>query len=128
MSVFARRARSSNVTLIEGARSPPLGVITNTPEFSPCGGNYFTTDNGAEVFIWTPFKNTKGTVGEGGCRVPAIIRRARSRQALSIEIEPAPGHELETQMTVDQPSQEPTGGNHPQGAGGGNHDGPANDR
>ena len=95
--------------------------------------NYFTTDNGAEVFIWpdggmTPFKNTKGTVGEGGCRVPAIIRRARSRQALSSEIEPAPGHELETQMTVDQPSEEPTGGNHPQGAGGGNHDGPANDR
>jgi arylsulfatase A-like enzyme len=39
----------------------------------------FTTDNGAEVFTWpdgvmTPFKNTKGTVGEGGCRVPCIIR------------------------------------------------------
>jgi arylsulfatase len=39
----------------------------------------FTTDNGAEVFTWpdggmTPFKNTKGTVGEGGFRVPAIIR------------------------------------------------------
>ena len=38
----------------------------------------FTT-NGAEVFTWpdggmTPFKNTKGTVGEGGFRVPAIIR------------------------------------------------------
>jgi arylsulfatase A-like enzyme len=35
----------------------------------------FTTDNGAEVFTWpdggmTPFKNTKGTVGEGGFRVP----------------------------------------------------------
>src|SRR5215467_7545068 len=39
----------------------------------------FTTDNGAEVFTWpdggmTPFKSTKGTVGEGGFRVPAIIR------------------------------------------------------
>ncbi len=39
----------------------------------------FTTDNGAEVFTWpdggmTPFKNTKGTVGDGGFRVPCIIR------------------------------------------------------
>jgi arylsulfatase A-like enzyme len=39
----------------------------------------FTTDNGAEVFTWpdggmTPFRATKGTVGEGGFRVPAIIR------------------------------------------------------
>lgn len=39
----------------------------------------FTTDNGAEVFTWpdggmTPFKQTKGTVYEGGFRVPAIIR------------------------------------------------------
>jgi arylsulfatase len=39
----------------------------------------FTTDNGAEVFTWpdgaqTPFKGTKGTVFEGGFRVPAIIR------------------------------------------------------
>ncbi len=39
----------------------------------------FSTDNGAEVFTWpdggmTPFKNTKGTVGEGGFRVPCIIR------------------------------------------------------
>ncbi len=39
----------------------------------------FTTDNGAEVFTWpdggmTPFKATKGTVSEGGFRVPAIIR------------------------------------------------------
>ncbi len=39
----------------------------------------FTTDNGAEVFTWpdggmTPFKNTKGTVGEGGFRVPCLIR------------------------------------------------------
>jgi len=39
----------------------------------------FTTDNGAEMFTWpdggmTPFKATKGTVFEGGFRVPAIIR------------------------------------------------------
>jgi arylsulfatase A-like enzyme len=39
----------------------------------------FTTDNGAEVFTWpdggmTPFKATKGTVWEGGFRVPCIIR------------------------------------------------------
>jgi len=39
----------------------------------------FTTDNGAEVFTWpdggmTPFKATKGTVYEGGFRVPAIVR------------------------------------------------------
>ena len=39
----------------------------------------FTTDNGAEVFTWpdggmTPFKSTKGTVMEGGFRVPAIVR------------------------------------------------------
>lgn len=39
----------------------------------------FTTDNGAEVFTWpdgamTPFRATKGTVYEGGFRVPAIIR------------------------------------------------------
>jgi arylsulfatase A-like enzyme len=39
----------------------------------------FTTDNGAEVFTWpdgamTPFKGTKGTIYEGGFRVPAIIR------------------------------------------------------
>jgi arylsulfatase len=39
----------------------------------------FTTDNGAEVFTWpdggmTPFKATKGTVSEGGFRVPCIVR------------------------------------------------------
>jgi len=39
----------------------------------------FTTDNGAEVFTWpdggmTPFKDTKGTVGDGGFRVPCIAR------------------------------------------------------
>ena len=39
----------------------------------------FTTDNGAEVFTWpdggmTPFKATKGTVGDGGFRVPCVAR------------------------------------------------------
>lgn len=39
----------------------------------------FTTDNGAEVFTWpdggmTPFAGAKGTVLEGGMRVPAIVR------------------------------------------------------
>jgi len=39
----------------------------------------FTTDNGAENFTWpdggnTPFAGAKGTVLEGGFRVPAIIR------------------------------------------------------
>src|SRR5271154_2235798 len=39
----------------------------------------FTTDNGTEVFTWpdggqTPFAQSKGTVFEGGFRVPAIIR------------------------------------------------------
>jgi arylsulfatase len=39
----------------------------------------FSTDNGAEVFTWpdggmTPFRATKGTVFEGGFRVPCIIR------------------------------------------------------
>jgi arylsulfatase len=49
-----------------------MGVADNTIVI-------FTTDNGAEVFTWpdggmTPFKATKGTVSEGGFRVPAIIR------------------------------------------------------
>jgi arylsulfatase len=39
----------------------------------------FTTDNGAETFTWpdggmTPFRATKGTIYEGGFRVPAIVR------------------------------------------------------
>jgi arylsulfatase A-like enzyme len=39
----------------------------------------FSTDNGAEVFTWpdggmTPFKATKGTIFEGGFRVPCIVR------------------------------------------------------
>jgi arylsulfatase len=64
-----------------------LGIADNTIVV-------FSTDNGAEVFTWpdggmTPFRATKGTVYEGGFRVPAIIRwpakclRARSRTASS---------------------------------------------
>ena len=39
----------------------------------------FTTDNGTELFTWpdggmTPFAQNKGTVMEGGFRVPAIVR------------------------------------------------------
>ena len=39
----------------------------------------FTTDNGTEVFTWpdggtTPFAQSKGTIMEGGFRVPAIVR------------------------------------------------------
>jgi Sulfatase/C-terminal region of aryl-sulfatase len=39
----------------------------------------FSTDNGAETFTWpdggiTPFRASKGTIHEGGFRVPAIIR------------------------------------------------------
>jgi len=39
----------------------------------------FTTDNGAETFTWpdganTPFKGQKGTIYEGGFRVPCIAR------------------------------------------------------
>ena len=49
-----------------------LGVTDNTIVI-------FTTDNGAEVFTWpdggmTPFRATKGTVYEGGFRVPCLMR------------------------------------------------------
>ena len=49
-----------------------MGVADNTIVI-------FTTDNGAEVFTWpdggmTPFRATKGTVFEGGFRVPCIVR------------------------------------------------------
>jgi len=50
----------------------------------------FTTDNGAEVFTWpdggmTPFRATKGTVFEGGFRVPAIVRWPGKIKAGAVE-------------------------------------------
>jgi arylsulfatase A-like enzyme len=49
-----------------------LGITENTIVI-------FTTDNGAEVFTWpdggmTPFRASKGTIFEGGFRVPCLIR------------------------------------------------------
>jgi arylsulfatase A-like enzyme len=50
----------------------------------------FTTDNGAEVFTWpdggmTPFRATKGTVFEGGFRVPCIVRWPGKIKPASVE-------------------------------------------
>ena len=50
----------------------------------------FTTDNGAEVLTWpdggmTPFRMQKGTVYEGGFRVPCIIRWPNKVKAGSVE-------------------------------------------
>jgi len=60
-----------------------IGVTDNTIVI-------FTTDNGAEVFTWpdggmTPFRATKGTVFEGGFRVPCIIRWPGKIKAGSVE-------------------------------------------
>src|SRR5258707_748950 len=50
----------------------------------------FTTDNGTEVFTWpdggqTPFAQSKGTVLEGGFRVPAILRWSGHAPADSVQ-------------------------------------------
>jgi arylsulfatase len=50
----------------------------------------FTTDNGAEVFTWpdggmTPFRATKGTVYEGGFRVPCMVRWPGKIRAGAVE-------------------------------------------
>jgi arylsulfatase len=50
----------------------------------------FTTDNGAEVFTWpdggmTPFRATKGTVYEGGFRVPCMVRWPGKIKAGAVE-------------------------------------------
>ena len=50
----------------------------------------FTTDNGTEVFTWpdggqTPFAQSKGTVLEGGFRVPCILRWPGHVQADSVQ-------------------------------------------
>jgi len=60
-----------------------IGVADNTIVI-------FTTDNGAEVFTWpdggmTPFRATKGTVYEGGFRVPCIARWPGKIKAGSVE-------------------------------------------
>ena len=60
-----------------------IGVTDNTIVI-------FTTDNGAEVFTWpdggmTPFRATKGTVFEGGFRVPCIIRWPGKIKAGTVE-------------------------------------------
>ncbi len=60
-----------------------LGVDDNTIVI-------FTTDNGTETFTWpdggnTPFRGEKGTVFEGGFRVPAIIRWPGKVQAGKVE-------------------------------------------
>jgi arylsulfatase A-like enzyme len=50
----------------------------------------FTTDNGTEVFTWpdggqTPFAQSKGTVLEGGFRVPALLRWPGHVPAASVQ-------------------------------------------
>jgi len=50
----------------------------------------FTTDNGTELFTWpdggqTPFAQSKGTVLEGGFRVPAILRWPGHVEADSVQ-------------------------------------------
>ena len=60
-----------------------IGVTDNTIVI-------FTTDNGAEVFTWpdggmTPFRATKGTVFEGGFRVPCLIRWPGKIKAGTVE-------------------------------------------
>jgi arylsulfatase A-like enzyme len=60
-----------------------IGVTDNTIVI-------FTTDNGAEVFTWpdggmTPFRATKGTVFEGGFRVPCLIRWPGKVKSGSVE-------------------------------------------
>src|SRR5213594_1723409 len=50
----------------------------------------FTTDNGTELFTWpdggtTPFAQSKGTVLEGGFRVPCILRWPGHVQADSVQ-------------------------------------------
>jgi arylsulfatase len=50
----------------------------------------FTTDNGTELFTWpdggtTPFAQSKGTVMEGGFRVPCIVRWPGKVQADTVQ-------------------------------------------
>ena len=59
-----------------------VGIVMNKLKDMGVDNNtivVFTTDNGTELFTWpdggqTPFAQSKGTVLEGGFRVPALIR------------------------------------------------------
>jgi arylsulfatase A-like enzyme len=59
-----------------------LGIVMNKLKDMGEDNNtivLFATDNGTEVFTWpdsgqTPFAQSKGTVLEGGFRVPALLR------------------------------------------------------
>ena len=68
----AGMAQLDDIVGAVGAKVKELGVDDNTIIV-------FTTDNGAENFTWpdggqTPFAGGKGTVLEGGFRVPMILR------------------------------------------------------
>jgi arylsulfatase A-like enzyme len=64
------------------AREENMFAVIGHYQFKPQDGtelDVFTTDNGAENFTWpdggnTPFAAGKGTVMEGGMRVPMIVR------------------------------------------------------
>ena len=61
------------------AKLDELGIADNTIVM-------FTSDNGAEIFSWPdggnhPFRGEKGTVYEGGFRVPMVVAVARRHQA-----------------------------------------------
>lgn len=65
------------------AKLKDMGVDDNTIVM-------FTTDNGTETFTWpdggnTPFKGQKGTIYEGGFRVPAILRWPGKVPAAKVE-------------------------------------------
>ena len=68
------------------------GVMKKLEDFGVADNTIvvFTTDNGAENFTWpdggqTPFAGGKGTVLEGGFRVPCIVALARHVPAGEVE-------------------------------------------
>lgn len=70
-----------------------IGIVMNKLKDMGVDDNtivVFTTDNGTETFTWpdggnTPFRGEKGTIFEGGFRVPAIIRWAGKVPAGKVE-------------------------------------------
>jgi len=70
-----------------------IGIVMNKLKDMGVDDNtivVFTTDNGTETFTWpdggnTPFRGQKGTIFEGGFRVPAIIRWAGKVPAGKVE-------------------------------------------